>query len=200
VTRAALLLVKEIVGDDGKRKLKLFGLCGSLRARSSNRAMLEAYARLCADAAELKIYEGLAGLPHFNPDDDREELAASVTDLRTQIAASDAIVISTPEYAHGLPGSLKNALDWLVSDPAFAGKPVVLISAERGSTWAIDSLREILRTMSAEVLVEASIALRLASNNVDADHILARPELADLLRESIGGLLAYMVKRRATTD
>lgn len=172
-----------------KRKLKLLGLCGSLRARSSNRAMLLAYARVCADVAELTIYDGLGYLPHFNPDEDGDVVAQSVGALRARIAESDAIVVSTPEYAHGLPGTLKNALDWLVSDPAFAGKAVVLVSAERGSTWAIDSLREILRTMSANVVTDASVALRLASNTLDVDQILARPDLADRLRQSVDALL-----------
>ena len=157
--------------------------------------MLTAYARLCSHAADLAIYEGLGGLPHFNPDDDTENLAPNVAELRRQIASSDAIVISTPEYAHGLPGSLKNALDWLVSDPAFAGKPVVLLSADRGSTWAIDSLREILRTMSAEVLTNAAVTLRLTSNTIDAEQMLSRPELTERLQQSVAALLAAFHSR-----
>lgn len=183
-----------------KRKRKFFGLCGSLRARSSNRAMLMAYARVCAEAAELTIYEGLGRLPHFNPDEDVEEVAPSVAEFRMRVAESDAIVISTPEYAHGLPGTLKNALDWLVSDPAFAGKPVVIVSADRGSTWAIDSLREILRTMSANVLVDASVSLRLTSNTIDAEQILSRPELAERLRESASALLAAIGERTTSAE
>lgn len=183
-----------------KRKLKLFGLCGSLRARSSNRAMLMAYARVCAEAGDLTIYDELGRLPHFNPDEDGEEVVPSVADLRSRIAESDAIVISTPEYAHGLPGSLKNALDWLVSDPAFAGKPVVIIAVDRGSTWAIDSLREILHTMSAVLVADASVALRLASNTVDADQILSRPEWVGQLRQSVSALLAAVAERTGTEE
>lgn len=162
--------------------------------------MLMAYARMCAEVADLKIYDELGGLPHFNPDDDVEEVAESVRKLRTRIAESDAIVISTPEYAHGLPGSLKNALDWLVSDPAFAGKPVAIVSADRGSTWAIDSLREILRTMSADIVLKASVALRLASNTIDAEQILSRPELVERLRESASALLAAIEERTTSAE
>jgi NAD(P)H-dependent FMN reductase len=134
-------------------------------------------------------YERLGALPHFNPDDDAEPLPAEVIAWRAAIAAADAVVISTPEYAHGLPGSFKNALDWLVSDPAFAGKPVALLSAARGSTWAADSLREILRTMSARVIEPACAALPLGTNRVDEEAILAREELRLALAASGAGLV-----------
>lgn len=99
------------------------------------------------------------------------------------------MLISTPEYAHGLPGSFKNALDWLVSDPAFAGKCIVILSAARGSTWAQDSLREVLRTMSARIIEEASVSLPLASNQVDLESILARDDLRTILLRSSHVLL-----------
>lgn len=169
---------------------KLLGLCGSLRARSSNRSLLLAYERLCVPDAEFTVYDGVAALPHFNPDEDGDSVATEVARLRRLVGQSDAIVISTPEYAHALPGSFKNVLDWLVSDPCFAGKPTVIITAFRGTTWATDSLREVLRTMSAEVLEAESVALVLGSNLLDADQILARPELAGLLKQSVSGLLA----------
>ena len=157
--------------------MNVLTLCGSLRVQSSNRAMLRAFARLAPAGVTVVHYERLGALPHFSPDDDAEPLPAEVVALRAAIAAADAIAISTPEYAHGLPGSFKNALDWLVSDPAFAGKAVVLIAADRGSTWAADSLREILRTMSARVIEPACAALPLGTNRVDDDAILGRAEL-----------------------
>lgn len=97
-------------------------------------------------------------------------------------------MISTPEYVHALPGSFKNALDWLVSDPAFAGKPVVILHVARGSTWALDSLREVLRTMSARILDAAFATLPLGSNQVDVAAILARDDLQRLLCGSVDAL------------
>lgn len=175
--------------------LKFFGLCGSLRAQSSNQAILQAYGQLCAPRAEFILYDGGAALPHFNPDDDGETVAAEVARLRRSTAQSAAIVISTPEYAHALPGSFKNLLDWLVSDPCFAGKPTVILSAFRGTTWATDSLREVLRTMSAEILEAESVSLVLGSNSITADQILARPELAAALKQSVDGLLNFCQTR-----
>ena len=136
---------------------RLLAISGSLRAGSSNTALLLAAARIARE--QIVLYEGLADLPHFNPDLDCEgsEPPAAVA-LRAQIARCDGLIICSPEYAHGVPGALKNALDWLVSFPEFAGKPVLLWNASAaGGEHAQAALVEILRTMSARVLVEASL-------------------------------------------
>ena len=168
--------------------MKILTLCGSLRAQSSNRALLRAYVQLSPPGVVFEHYEKLALLPHFNPDLDGETVPREVEVLRGLIGAADALVISTPEYAHGLPGAFKNALDWLVSDPAFAGKPVVILHAARGSTWALDSLMEVLRTMSARIIEPAPVSLPLGSNQLDEDAVLARPDLCRLLLGSVNEL------------
>jgi len=168
--------------------MKILTLCGSLRANSSNRAILRAYEQLAPSSVSVQHYEQLGDLPHFNPDLDGETVPHEVGALRRLVASADAMVISTPEYAHGLPGVFKNALDWLVSDPAFAGKPVVILHASRGSTWALDSLKEVLRTMSARIIESASVSLPLGSNQLDTDAMLARTDLRQLLSHSIEAL------------
>jgi chromate reductase len=172
--------------------MRILTLCGSLRGRSSNRAILLAYERLAGSRVVCTHYEGLGDLPHFNPDLDGEgaDVPREVVVLRLLVECADAVVISTPEYAHGLPGSFKNALDWLVSYPPFAGKRVVILEAARGSTWAVDSLREILRTMSAVLVEGASVSLPLGTNQMDEVAILARDDLRELLESSIEALLA----------
>jgi len=137
--------------------MKILAICGSLRAGSSNAALLEAAARIARPEMEIVLYQGLGELPHFNPDLDGEgdSPPPPVADLRTQVSAAAGVIISSPEYAHGVPGSLKNALDWLVSYPDFAGKPVLLWNASAaGGDYAQASLLETLKTMSARVLVE----------------------------------------------
>ena len=172
--------------------MRILTLCGSLRARSSNRSVLRAYERLIGARASVEHYDRLGALPHFSPDLDgeTEALPAEVANLRQLIAGADAVVISTPEYVHALPGSFKNALDWLVSDPAFAGKRVVILHIARGSMWALDSLREVLKTMSATIIDEASVSLPLGSNQVDEKAILARDDLRTLLDGSVAALFA----------
>lgn len=172
--------------------MKILTLCGSLRVNSSNRAILRAYERLSPSNLIFEHYDRLGWLPHFNPDLDGETVPPEVGILRSLVAGANALVISTPEYAHGLPGAFKNALDWLVSYPAFFGKPVVILHAARGSNWALDSLREILRTMSATLIETASVPLPLGSNRVDDEAILGRPELRLVLLESLSELENFL--------
>ena len=105
--------------------MRLLAISGSLRRASTNTAALEALARLAPESVKVLVYRDLAKLPPFNPDDDVEDRPkpGPVETLRALIGASDAIVIAA-DYAHGLPGALKNALDWLVASETFAGKPV----------------------------------------------------------------------------
>ena len=170
--------------------MKIVTLCGSLRAQSSNQAILQAYARLAPAGVTVEHYQAMGSLPHFNPDLDGETVPTDVATLRDLIASADTVVISTPEYVHALPGSFKNALDWLVSDPRFAGKPVVILHVARGSSWALDSLREVLRTMSARLIDNAQVLLPLSTNKVDADAILAREDLRKMLEESMRELIS----------
>ena len=169
--------------------MRLLTLCGSLRARSSNQALLRAYARLLPATATVEHYESLSLLPHFNPDLDRDPIPAEVQILRSLVAAADAVIISTPEYAHALPGAFKNALDWLVSDPAFAGKAVAILHVSRGSTWALDSLKEVLKTMSARIVEPASVFVPLGSNQLDEPSLLSRDDISKILQDSINHLM-----------
>src|SRR5262245_21657419 len=97
--------------------MKILAISGSLRAHSSNAAILRAMAALAPPDVDIELYEELGRLPHFNPDLDQEGAVAPrpVADFRRRLAAADGVVICSPEYAHGTPGSLKNGLDWLVS-------------------------------------------------------------------------------------
>src|SRR6476619_8230545 len=109
---------------------------------------------LAPPSARVRIFDGLAELPHFNPDLDTEGaiLPPSVQRLRREIGEADALIISSPEYAHGVPGSLKNALDWLVSSPVMVLKPIAVLNTSSRSTHAYASLLETLRTMSTSLI------------------------------------------------
>lgn len=150
--------------------MKIIAICGSLRAQSSNRALLQAAVNLAPKGMEIAIYEGLEKLPHFNPDDDEEGTTPppAVAELRSLLAAADGILISSPEYAHGVPGSLKNALDWLVSDGALVDKPIALINASPvGGQFAQASLVETLTTMNWRVLGTWAAPKKVRDENVD---------------------------------
>lgn len=137
----------------------ILAFCGSNRTGSTNHLLLAVAAQLLVDVDRFVIYHDLANLPHFSPDAD-DTPPATVAAWRALVSAADAVLISTPEYAHGLPGTLKNSLDWLVSTTALENKPTVVWSASpTGGEFVHPQLIEVLRTMSAQVLVGASLQI-----------------------------------------
>jgi chromate reductase, NAD(P)H dehydrogenase (quinone) len=174
------------------QSLRLLAISGSLRRASTNTAALEALARLAPEGVKVLVYRDLATLPPFNPDDDIEHRPKPepVATFRALVDASDALVIAAPEYAHGLPGVLKNALDWLVASEAFAGKPTALINTSPRAFHAQASLREILATMAARLTPEAFASISLTGKTVTAEDILTDPVCARRLTESLEALIA----------
>lgn len=152
-------------------------LSGSLRRVSANSAALEAAYRLAPSTLELLLYRGLADLPLFNPDADIDPPPSAVSVLREAVASADVLLIACPEYAHGVPGAFKNLLDWLVGDPDFPGKPVLLLNTSaRGSGHAQASLAEILTTMSAQLLTSQPLPVALPGAGCSAAQVLASAE------------------------
>jgi len=168
-------------------------LCGSLRRVSSNRAALEAARQLAPASLALAMYDGLATLPLFNPDDERDPLPPSALALREAVGQADALLIACPEYAHGVPGAFKNLLDWLVGSLEFPGKPVLLLNASaRGSYHAQEALAEILRTMSAELLSTQPFPVALPGAGCTTEQILVSTERCAELRVALGHLAAEL--------
>jgi chromate reductase len=169
--------------------VKILAIAGSLRATSSNAALLRAALAVAPADTELLVYEGLGGLPHFSPDLDVEPAPETVAALRAQIGAVDALAISSPEYAHGMPGSLKNALDWLVSALEPIDKPVLLISASPGgAAHAHAQLLEVLRTMSMRVVDGGAHVFSRVK--LDAEGRVTAPELLAALGDGLVRLAA----------
>lgn len=178
--------------------LQTLAICGSLRADSSNLRLLRAAAALAPFATT--FYEGLGELPHFNPDLDRDGMTApaAVAAFREAVQRADALMISTPEYAHGVPGALKNALDWLVSSPAIIDKPVAVLNASARATHADASLRETLRTMSARIIDAASVTIALdGRKGWTTEEMLAEETIAGPLRTAMGSFGLRQQRRRS---
>lgn len=178
--------------------VRLLAISGSLRAGSSNTALLRAAARLAPAGVEIVVYDKLGDLPHFNPDLEGAEPLV-VKDFCAQVGAADGLVISTPEYAHGIPGVLKNALDWLVGGFDFINKPVVFFNASLRSTYALASLTEIITIMSGRLVAEASISVPLRELRVDEAGIVAHAEIASTVRSAILTFVRAIESRRATS-
>jgi chromate reductase, NAD(P)H dehydrogenase (quinone) len=172
--------------------VRLLAISGSLRAASTNTAALEALALIAPENVEVVVYRELERLPAFNPDaDDESSAPPSVLALRALVRQCDGLVIAAPEYAHGVPGALKNALDWLVASDAIPGKPIALINAAPRAFHAQAALRETLATMAARLAApEAFVTLPLTGRTVDASEIAADPRLARQLREGLDAFVA----------
>jgi chromate reductase, NAD(P)H dehydrogenase (quinone) len=169
--------------------MHLLAISGSLRAASSNTAVLQAAARLVPPGVTIELYRRLGELPHFNPDFDDEKLPAVVGEFRALVGAVDGLLISSPEYARGVPGTLKNALDWLVGSFEFPNKFVALVNVSPRATHAQASLTTTLETMSARMVTEASVTLALLGTSLGADEIVATPELAQPLQKAIAAFV-----------
>jgi len=161
---------------------KVIAIAGSLRQVSINKTLLKAAVLLAPEGMEITLYEGIGQLPHFNPD---LEYPDSVKAFQNQIKSADGLIISSPEYAHGVPGTLKNALDWLVGGSEMVNKPVALLSASTRSQIAQESLVEILKTMSAHVVSEASVGFDLLGQNKTEVDIAKDPVLSVRLKRAL---------------
>jgi chromate reductase len=170
---------------------RVLAISGSLRAGSSNSALLEAAAKLAPEGVTVEFYRGLDLLPYFNPDRE-DETIANVADLRAKIKTCDGILICSPEYARGVPGALKNALDWLVGGIEIVGKPVALLNASPYSTHAHAALTTVIETMSAKLIPEASITVPLRGRKLPPNGIMDDPVIADSLRAAMTALVRAM--------
>lgn len=174
--------------------LKILTICGSLRAKSSNAAVLDALALVAPERFEFVRYLDLGVLPQFNPDNDAVPPPLPEA-LRQAVGHADALVISSPEYAHGIAGSLKNALDWLVGSLQFPGTPVGVINAAPRASHADAQLREVLRMMSASLDAGALLTLPIQGTGRNAEAIAADPAIAEALRAMLDRLEALAVQR-----
>ena len=171
--------------------MRILAVSGSLRAASSNTTVLQAAVALAPQGVEITLYEGLADLPHFNPDLDDVRVSQAVKDWRQKLETSDAVVFSTPEYAHNIPGVLKNALDWVVGSGELADKPVALFNASSRGIYAQASLTETLTVMSAKVVTGASLTLQLLGKPMSAMQIAADPGMSVAIVLAIEELRHY---------
>ena len=152
--------------EQTENKINILAISGSLRPNSSNNAVIQTAATLVAGKAGFIIYEGLGSLPHFN---DSKDPPQEVVTFRKLLAQADGVFICSPEYAFGVPGVLKNALDWTVSTGEFVSKPVALITAATGGQNAHASLLLTLSALSARVLSDCTLLISFIRSKIDEE-------------------------------
>ena len=162
----------------------ILAISGSLRAGSSNHTVLQYLGRLTPADITYTIYDGLAVIPAFDPGLDNDDAPASITNLRKLISEANAIIICTPEYAYGVPGALKNALDWTVSSGSFSGKPVALITASTGGENAHEAMIKILRALDSRLTPETILLISFIRTKIDNGSITDTETVEKLKRIS----------------
>jgi NAD(P)H-dependent FMN reductase len=178
------------VSDNTSLTLHFLALCGSLRRVSSNLSLLRAALLVAPPGVDLRIAEPLDRLPHFNPDLD-DPPPEAVARWREEIAAADAVIVCSPEYAFSLPGVLKNALDWLVPSGELYEKPLAVITAAPNQRTPAKAQRHLLETLSAQqvrLVEEASVTVVFPRDGFDARGALTAPEAAARLRAALEAL------------
>ncbi len=175
----------------------LLGICGSLREQSFNRKLLQHTATLLHDSIEFKLADW-SGIPVYNQDNDTDQKPVSVVTFKQAIASADGLLIATPEYNYGIPGALKNAIDW-ASRPAyksvFAGKPTGVLSASMGPTGgnrAQGQLRQILAGMLTPVYSAPEFILPAAHNAFDDKDQLTDNKAIQSLQRYLDGYIDWL--------
>ncbi|MDN4605700.1 NAD(P)H-dependent oxidoreductase [Paenibacillus sp. F6_3S_P_1C] len=171
-----------------KKELNILAISGSLRNQSSNTLLMHAMMKLAPANLKFEVYDGLNDLPHFNPDLDIQEGPLAVQNLRAQLQQSDGVLICTPEYGNGVPGALKNALDWIVSSGEWLNKPTVAIAASpspMGGDKAHASLLLTLNMINAQILREASLTIPHITLKMNKQGVVIDSETQHALESSL---------------
>lgn len=176
----------------------VLSICGSTRAASSNLDVIQAIARLAHDRFSVQLYSGLEQLPQFNPDRDNEDVPAEVADLRKQLRAADGVLICTPEYALGLPGALKNAINWTVSSMEISKKPVALITASLSGEKAHQSLLGTLLIIESRMTQDSQLLISAVRTKVGRDAAINDEATREGVEKLIRSLVEMMGEAEGT--
>jgi NAD(P)H-dependent FMN reductase len=172
----------------------VLAISGSLRTDSTNTAALRTARAVATPDTEIVLYDGLAALPHFNPDDDTpDRLPTAAARLRSAVRAVDALLFSVPEYAGALPGSFKNLLDWLIGDDqpgSIYEKPVGWINTSaRSAAGAYEELRTVLGYAHARIADAACVDAPVMAAEIGPEGVIIDAPLRAVIADAIGQLL-----------
>lgn len=170
--------------------MKVLLICGSLRKRSYNNALLEAMISLAPEEITMMRAPSLAQLPFFNPDND--DIANPSEDVRKALSDADRVFIFSPEYAHDIPGVLKNGLDWVVASGELVGKKIGVINASTsfaGAEKAHARLHYLLNLLSADVIESSCLIVSSVNKKIDENGNVTDAELLRSLRGALDALV-----------
>jgi NAD(P)H-dependent FMN reductase len=171
----------------------VLALCGSQRTQSMSGGLLRACRERAPAGMSITLFEEHKQFPLFNPE--LADLPAGVRALYDAADAADALLIASPEYAHGVTGTIKNTLDWLVGHPGFAGKPVAVLNPSWQSHHADDNLREILGMMSADLILDACVRIPVIGAGVSPDAIGSSTRFAPAIDALLAAIAQHLAPR-----
>lgn len=175
-------------------KQNILAISGSLRSGSSNHNILRYLSGPVPAHINYTIYDELALIPPFDPGFDNETPPEAVTRLRSLLTNADGVIICTSEYAFGVPGQLKNMLDWLVSSSSLVDKPVALITASLGGEHAHASLLLTLDALNSNVIDGAALVISFIRSKIDADGNITDENTRQSLKSVVETFLKAVVK------
>ena len=175
---------------------RIIAIPGSLSRNSVNLSLIRSIIPIFSDRLDIKVIEGLADIPHFNPDLNNDNPPENVSNFRRQLKQADGILICTPEYAMGVPGTLKNAIDWTVSSMEFSHKPVALITASTAGQKGHQSLIDTLKIIEADMPDDSQLLISHVKTKVKDDKIID-PETLQQIKKLIGSIINSIVMARA---
>ncbi len=162
--------------------IHIIAISGSTREVSVNLNLIQAISQLYKNKLNLSVFQNIAGLPHFNPDWDNDNSPEIVNEFRAQLRTSDGILICTPEYAMGVPGTLKNAIDWTVSSMEFYHKPTALITAGLSGLKGHKALMETLNIIEANIPESSQLIIPFAKTKIKGDVITDEQTKLEIIR------------------
>jgi NAD(P)H-dependent FMN reductase len=158
---------------------------GSTRARSTHKNLIRTISGMAEGLFSVELFDGIDTLPHFNPDLDTEDPPSAVAHFRRQLREADGVLICTPEYAMGVPGTLKNALDWTVSSAEFYRKPTALITASSQGYKGHAALMETLTIIGCAMTEGTGLIIPFIKTKVGQDGGITDAETEVRIRELI---------------
>jgi len=179
-----------------KEQKKIIAIPGSTRKSSTNLHLINAIIELSAGLFNISLFQGLTEIPHFNPDLDTDHPPKAVSDFRKQLNEADGILICTPEYAMGVPGSLKNAIDWTVSSMEFSNKPVALITASSSGQKGHLSLMESLKIIESDIPDSSQLLISFVQTKIKGDAIVDADTLQQV-KDLIDSLIRTINKKNS---
>lgn len=165
------------------RRKNIVAIIGSASANSANEKLVDNFIRLTGHDFDVRVYNNLKSLPHFDPELSGNNPPAQVIAFRDLIQHADGIVICTPEYVFSIPSGLKNAIEWCVATTVFNNKPIGIITASANGEKGHEELQLIMKTVMAKFNDQTTLLIQGIKGKIDREGRITNEEaMADLVR------------------